>query len=478
MSRPTIHWFRRDLRLQDNPALAAAMERGPVICLYIDPDFSEAGRPLGGASRWWLHHSLVALDASLKKQGSGLIVRSDEPKRVLRELAADSEAEGIFWNRIYEPEQVDADQKIESALRREGLETETFNGSLLYEPGQVLNQSDEPYKVFTPFWRAARRFPAPDTPLRLSDHWARLETGPKPLSIEDLQLLPKIAWDEGLAETWTPGETEARRRAESFVSETIDRYPDGRDRMDLEETSGLSAHLHFGEISPNQIWHIVRQNHGLDDQPAESFLRQLGWREFAHHILIDQPHTPDEPLNESFKNFPWKNRPAQLRRWQRGETGYPIVDAAMRHLWATGTMPNRARMIVASFLTKHLLIPWQKGADWFWDTLVDADLANNTLGWQWTAGCGADAAPYFRIFNPTLQAEKYDPEGDYVRRWVPELADLPDRWLNEPHRAPAEVLKKTAVKPGKDYPHPMVDHAEARDAALEAYQTMKRKAER
>ncbi|MBK8914257.1 MAG: deoxyribodipyrimidine photo-lyase [Phycisphaerales bacterium] len=501
-----IVWFRADLRVADNPALAAAARRGRVLPLYIHAPAEEAAWPPGGATCWWLHHSLLALDESLRRLGAALIVRSGRALPVLRELIRESGADAVYWSRRYEPAAIERDAEVKSALRAEGVSCESYCAALLHEPWDVRTGEGRPYRVFTPFYKAclARGEPAaPElAPTRLRPApaadpatdgsaaalgtsavqiapTARIATA-APDTIAALQLLPRIDWAGGLRESWTPGERGAMAALAQFTNRgAVARYPMERDRPDLDSVSRLSPFLHFGEISPRTAWHTVT---GLRDsadstlrQACDAFLRQLVWREFAHHLLFHYPHTPEAPLREEFAQFPWQSNAAALRAWQRGRTGFPLVDAGMRQLWHTGWMHNRVRMVAASFLVKDLRIHWLEGARWFWDTLVDADLANNTLGWQWTAGCGADAAPYFRIFNPITQGAKFDPDGAYVRRWVPELRDRPLRDLHEPCETgwpPSErLLNGESVS---RYPAAIVDHAVERDAALAAYAQMRR----
>ncbi len=452
MAATTIVWFRHDLRLDDNPALIAAAKRGAVVPVFIWSPEEEAPWEPGAASRWWLHHSLVAVAASLEKAGSPLLIRRGPALATLRKLASETGATHVAWNRRYEPAVVKRDTAVKKALSNDGLSVESFNGGLLYEPMNVATKEGRPYQVFTPFWRALLSRPEPDEPAAAPRKLAPTGTLAS-LSLDSLDLLPRIDWAGTMRKTWSPGEAGAKKRLETFLAKRLTSYGTERDRPDHEGTSALSPHLHFGEISPRRVWHAVREAAG--GRPAakmqgspEVYLRELGWREFAHHLLFHFPHTTDKPLREDYARFPWAKDPVGLRAWHKGRTGYPIVDAGMRQLWATGWMHNRVRMIVASFLVKDLRISWLEGARWFWDTLVDADLAANTLGWQWAAGCGADAAPYFRIFNPTSQGEKFDPDGDYVNRWV----DLE-----------------------RDYPEPIVDHAEARKLALAALATLKKK---
>ena len=374
---------------------------------------------------------------------------------------------------------VKRDTAIKKALAADGLAVESFNGGLLYEPAHVATKEGRPYQVFTPFWRALLAREEPAEPVAAPRKLAPAAKTAAGLSIEDLDLLPTIPWAGTMAKTWSPGEAGARERLDAFVAAGLGGYATGRDRPDRDGTSALSPHLHFGELSPRRAWHAVRTAAGgrpvakLTGGP-ETYLRELGWREFASHLLFHFPHTSDAPLRSDYARFPWARDPVGLRAWQRGQTGFPVVDAGMRQLWATGWMHNRVRMIVASFLVKDLRITWLEGARWFWDTLVDADLAANTLGWQWAAGCGADAAPYFRIFNPTSQGEKFDPDGTYVRTWVPALAKLPTADIHAPAEAEASALAKAGIALGRDYPEPLVDHAEARKLALEALKAVSR----
>jgi deoxyribodipyrimidine photo-lyase len=390
--------------------------------------------------------------------------------RALLSLIRETGATAVYWNRLYDPKIIDRDKAVKNALREAGIEARSFNSSLLHEPWTILTQQEKPYQVFTPFYRACLEIGPPSKP-RPAPRSIRSVAAARSLKIDDLGLMPKIPWYHGIAETWSPGERGARKRLSKFEPRAS-RYKSERDRPDLESTSRLSPHLHFGEISPRQVWWAIRESHA--GSAAEPYLRQLIWREFAHHLLYHFPHTTDQPLRPEFARFPWREDRTLLSAWERGRTGYPIVDAGMRELWHTGWMHNRVRMIVASFLVKDLMIPWQAGARWFWDTLVDADLANNTLGWQWTAGCGADAAPYFRIFNPILQGEKFDPDGTYVKRWVPELARAPARWLHRIFEQDQASLEAVGIQIGRDYPSPLVNHAAARDVALAAYEGIRR----
>lgn len=477
----SVVWFRQDLRLEDNPALLAAVERGgPVVPVFVWAPEEEAPWSPGSASRWWLHQSLTSLDAELQKVGSRLVIRQGTSLSTLRALVRDVGAQAVFWNRRYEPTVVKRDATIATELRADGVTVESFNAALLFEPGEVRTRQGKPFQVFTPFWKACLASPRPPAPRRPPSRLRAPARWPKSLPIVTLELEPRVDWVSGMRAAWIPGSRGAIDRLQRFLSEVLTGYAESRDRPDRMGTSRLSPHLHFGEIGPRQVWHAVgervrRARTAGATRGAETYLRELGWREFAYHLLFHFPHTTDRPLRPEFAAFPWRKNAGSRWAWQRGQTGYPVVDAGMRELWATGWMHNRMRMVVASFLVKDLLLPWYEGAKWFWDTLVDADLANNTFGWQWTAGCGADAAPYFRIFNPVNQGEKYDPKGDYVRRWVPELARLSGKWIHRPWEAPDDVLRDAGVALGRTYPKPIVDHGVARRRALQALTSMKKR---
>ncbi len=474
-----IVWFRRDLRLDDNPALQAALARGlEIVPAFIWSPEEEAPWEPGAATRWWLHHSLEALSADLLARGGSLVLRRGPAIQALMSLVRETGAQAVFWNRVHDPALVERDARIKSDLRAQAVEAHSYNSALLFEPGVVQTRLASPYTVFTPFWRACMEQPEPARPEPAP---ARIKSpgnlpGSNPLG--SLELLPGKDWAGGLRAAWTPGEAGAARLLDAFLAGAVARYGEDRDVPSLPQTSRLSPHLHFGEVSPRRIWHAVRDA-SREATPehrrnADHFLREVGWREFAHHLLFHFPATTEKPLRPQFADFPWKHDEKVIRAWQKGRTGYPIVDAGMRELWTTGWMHNRVRMVVASMLVKHLLTHWSHGARWFWDTLVDADLANNTLGWQWTAGCGADAAPYFRIFNPILQGEKFDAEGAYVRKWCPELSELPNAWIHKPFEAPSAVLAKAGVVLGRNYPEPIVDQKYGRDRALAAYDFIKR----
>lgn len=465
---PIVVWFRKDLRIADNPALRHAADSGrPVICLYI-LDETEGVRPMGAASLWWLDKSLRSLAQDLGGLGNRLILRRGVAARILGEIIERSGATRVLWNRLYDQASVDRDSEIKSRLKDAGIECQSYNAGLLNEPWAVRNGAGQPYRVFTPYWRAARERlgevtvePAPRT-LKAPDHFPRTE------SLDAWGLHPtKPDWSKGF-DLWTPGEAGARERLEAFLAGAVADYAQKRDIPGVEATSRLSPHLHFGEIGPRQVWRAARTAVEAGDAPAaeiDKFLSELGWREFNHAILFNHPTLPTRNFRPEFDGFPWVKDRAAFEAWTRGETGYPIVDAGMRELWATGFMHNRVRMITASFLVKHLLIDWREGEAWFWDTLVDADLANNVGNWQWTAGSGADAAPYFRIFNPITQGEKFDPRGAYVRRWVPELAGVPHEVIHKPWTRALHLPAGAQ----RIYGRPIVDHAKGRERALAAY---------
>lgn len=438
-----IVWFRKDLRLSDNPALYAAAKKGVVLPLYI------LDETLGAASKWWLHHSLLALEES----GVPLILRSGDPEKILAQLLKETKAEAIYWNRCYEPESIKRDIQL-----KKKFPVESFNGSLLHEPWEILNDSEEFYKVYTHYWKKSLKLDKIEKPLpKPQVRWAK---GVRTEKLSSWKLLPTHPnWASKFDSFWEIGEEAAQKKLRSFISTSLKAYGHDRDFPAIVGTSRLSPHLHFGEISPRQIWHAAPH--------ASKFLSEIGWREFSYYLLYHFPKLPTAPFRPEFAKFPWKKNGKALKAWHQGKTGYPIVDAGMRELWSTGWMHNRVRMIVASFLIKDLLQPWQEGAAWFWDTLVDADLANNSASWQWVAGSGADAAPFFRIFNPVLQGKKFDPDGTYIKRWVPELAKVPPKWIHEIWEAPEEIQALA-----KNYPSPIVDHEEARKIALMAFQKL------
>jgi len=478
-AKTAIVWFRNDLRLADNPALTAACQSfGTVVPVFIWAPEEELEWAPGSASRWWLHQSLAKLRDQLVEHGTQLVLRVGPSLKALQQLIQETGAQGVYWNRRYEPAVIRRDTQIKSALRDQGVQVETFNAGLLHEPWTIQNKSRRPFQVFTPFWKACLEAADPEPPLSAPKTLRPLNPTLASLAVAELQLEPVIDWATHMRRAWTPGEAGAATELQRFLNDAFVDYESAREQPGRNGSSRLSPHLHFGEISPRQVVGAMKacgQTQGSKDPSWRSsqFYAEVGWREFAHHLLFHFPDTPQRPLRPEFEHFPWRTEPKLFKSWQRGRTGYPLVDAGMRQLWKTGWMHNRVRMVVASFLVKNLLISWQEGAAWFWDTLVDADLANNTLGWQWTAGCGADAAPFFRVFNPVLQGEKFDPQGDYVRHWIPELARVPNRWIHRPWEAPATDLRASGVELGSTYPEPVVTLFSSRERALEAYRKLK-----
>ena len=476
---PILLWFRRDLRLSDNPALDAAVAVGrPIIPLYILDDTDAGEWTPGGASRWWLHGSLSALASAISSLGNRLILRKGSAASIIEEIQSETGATSIFWNRRYEPWATRRDELIKTALKDKGVEARSFNAGLLREPWNVTTKSGEPYKVFTPFWKALRALGDPDPSRPAPSRIPSPSVFPWSDDLVTWALRPTAPdWAGEMRKAWVPGEEAAHDRLNAFIDSAVFEYRDKRNLPGVSGTSRLSPHLHFGEIGPRQIWHAVTARAFADTGSpmplgVETYLSEIAWREFSYHLLFHFPQLPSQPLRAEFSDFPWADDPAGLSAWQSGSTGYPIVDAGMRELWATGWMHNRVRMITASFLTKDLLIDWRIGEEWFWDTLVDADLASNAASWQWVAGCGADAAPYFRVFNPSLQGTKFDPDGAYVRRWVPELSNLPDDLIHAPWTARPIELSDAGIDLGRTYPMPIVDHAIARNRALERYKRM------
>lgn len=499
----TVLWLRRDLRLADNPALLAAVQSvrrertGTLLPVYVwEPRERRAWAP-GGAARWWLWRSLRDLDGRLRALGSRLLVARGDPVDVIATLARETTAAWVVWAEGLEPDELADDAALEAALRSEGRDAVvTAQRNLLAHPLAGRKKDGGAYAVFTPYWRARLAAGAPDEPLPAPASLPPAPAEPRGLPLDGLEAEAARPWADGFAALWTPGEPAAHARLDAFLDGPLADYAAHRDRPDLDGSSRLSPHLQWGELTARQVWYAVggaleeagtdleasvgppswaeEQAPGLR-RSAGAFLRQLGWREFGHHLLAAHPHTVTQPLNERFARFPWRDDPDARAAWRSGATGYPIIDAAMRSLWITGWLHNRARLLVGSFLVKDLLLPWQDGAAWFWDTLVDADLANNTLGWQWVGGCGADAAPYFRVFNPVTQGSRFDPDAAFVRRWVPELAGLPAKQAQAPWAASPQELAEAGVALGETYPTPVVDHGDARMRALAAYDTVKRR---
>ncbi len=481
---PTILWFRKDLRLADNSALEAAIRAGgPVVPVFIWAPEEAGDWAPGAASRWWLHQALMSLSEEWKVkarilsdtqgQGGGLVLRQGGSLDTLRELIAETGAKRVYWNRRYESPLRELDAEIKRSLREDGMNVESFNSALLNEPHTASTGGGQPYKVYTPYWKKVKDRPLPDLADPDFEQLQLQENSPDSVELDSLGLLPSISWDAGFYEKWDVSEKAALDRLDDFLLEPVKEYATDRDRPDVDGTSCLSPYLHWGQIGPRQIVHKLKETTGLSGKGAQVYLKEIYWREFAYNVLYHFPHTPDKPLREEYASFPWKHDKETLRAWQKGRTGYPIVDAGMRQLWETGWMHNRVRMIVSSLLVKHLLHDWHEGAKWFWDTLVDADLASNTLGWQWSGGCGADAAPYFRVFNPIIQGKKFDPDGNYVRQYVPELKNLDAEFIHTPWEAPSDVLMKAGLSLGQDYPEPIVEHKKGRERALAALDQFK-----
>ncbi|MDD7805170.1 MAG: deoxyribodipyrimidine photo-lyase [Endozoicomonas sp. (ex Botrylloides leachii)] len=466
--RIAIHWFRQDLRLSDNPALTKAAMHDAVLPIYILDDDNAGKHAMGAASRWWLYHSLQALDTSL---GNKLSVYRGNPQTILDDILKHFNVEVVYWNRCYEPWRIQRDTLIKKNLKTRGIAVHTFNGSLLWEPWDIKKNDGTPYKVFTPFYRkGCFNAKAPMAPLAKPDYINYVDD-PDHAGIGALNLLPKTSWDKQLEPHWDIGEEGARKRFKAFIEEGLAFYKDGRNLPAKPYVSRLSPYLHYGEISPNQLWHTVRSID--DDKNIGHFCSELGWREFSYSQLYHNPELPHKNLQSKFDAFPWNENTDHLHAWQTGKTGIPMVDAGMRELWQTGYMHNRIRMIVGSFLVKNLRLQWHHGERWFWDTLIDADLANNSASWQWIAGCGADAAPYFRIFNPVTQGQKFDPDGEYVRQYIPEIARLPNKYLFNPWEAPELILKEAGIELGSTYPSPVVNLKQSRQFALQAFQSLK-----
>ncbi len=477
-AKPAVMWFRNDLRLMDQRALTAAMaEGGPVIPLFVLDDETPGAWRIGGASRWWLHESLTSLAADLAERGSRLILRRGAAREVVPKFAREVGATTVFCSRAYEPWAGGLETDLKAALEQDGIALKRYAGALLFDPDAVKTQTGGPFRVYTPFWRAVTAKEGPRTPVPAPKTIAAPRDWPKSDALKSWALTPlKPDWAGGLRAAWSPGEAGAHARLKTFLSNALPDYTENRNRPDVVGTSRLSPHLHFGEISPAMCWNaakVAAARASDREKGLETFLKELVWREFSYHLLWHFPTLPEAPFRPEFAAFPWERNKRALAAWQRGQTGIPIVDAGMRELWATGWMHNRVRMIVASFLVKNLLIPWQEGEAWFWDTLVDADLAANAASWQWVAGSGADAAPYFRIFNPVRQGQTFDAAGGYVRRWVPEIAKLDDAHLHAPWDADLATLRAAGVVLGSTYPRPIADLSETRARALAAFKTLK-----
>lgn len=459
---PSIVWFRNDLRVTDQPALVAACEKkAPILCVYIFEPKEHGLWQLGEGSRFWLYNSLKSLSDEIKKLGGHLIIREGDAASILMDMVQKTHAQDVFWNHLYEPALIKRDAKIRSLLEDSGVQIHSFHGNLLFDPKRVLALHGKPYRQFMPFKNCVLKNLKKEAPLavpKIKFYAGKMES----LPLTKTSLYPPSKWSREWEKYWKVGTKEAHHKLKGFVQSKMSSYEKRRDFPFVRGTSFLSPHLHFGEISPREIW--------FASKGSKAFQNELLWREFAHHMLLAFPHTPIESLKEEFKKFPWKKDHKLLKSWQEGMTGYPYIDAGMRQLLHTGWMHNRVRMAVASFLVKDLMLPWQEGAKWFWEMLVDADLANNTLNWQWSAGCGSDSAPFFRVFNPIEQGKKFDPQGKYVKEFVPELKDLPAEYLHAPWTAPKEVLKKAHVQLGKNYPYPICNHEEARKSALKAFQ--------
>lgn len=473
-TKKIIVWFRQDLRITDNPALSLAADNGSIIPVFILDDDAPAEAVLGGASKWWLHQSLLSLSKSLSNK---LIIRRGNPLSILSDIAEEFSADSVVWNRLYEPWQRSRDENIKTELKKNNINAKSLNGSLLWEPMSVLKKDETPYKVFTPYYRKgcltrqAPRFPL--TKPAQMDIAEGVEFSNDALL--SLELIPKIEWYKEIEAQWEPGEEGAANRLQRFINDAATSYQDARNLPAVKGTSLLSPHLHFGEVSPNQAWYAIQGafENAFDNKDLDVYLSELGWREFSYYLLFHWPEIQHKNFNAKFDHFSWRSSADDLQAWQFGNTGVPIIDAGMRELYQTGYMHNRIRMVVGSFLVKNLLIDWREGERWFWDTLLDADMASNSSGWQWVAGSGADAAPYFRVFNPILQGEKFDKEGEYVKQYCPELKKLPKKFIHKPWEAPAEILKACGVELGKEYPKPIVDLKESRKRALDAFAQLK-----
>lgn len=474
-----VVWLRKDLRLEDHAGFAHAIEHGYQIIPIFIWDKAEHRWQDGSASQWWLHHALVDLQEQIEELGGKLMTHRLENSEdaagrgkffaevvdIFREYGADV----ICWGRRYEPEIIERDKRLKSYLTEQGYEVKSFNTHLLLEPHTIQNKSGSHFKVFTPYWKHCLTHSIDPVTEITTEEWSQVRwtEDQSASSIDGLKLLPEIPWDKDFYQYWKPTRGAGLERLAEMVESKANRYDGARDIPSIDGTSQLSPYLQWGQISAREIYHAFGKSY--NDTVEKGYLRQLFWREFSYHLLFHAPHSPERPLRPEYESFPWEKNEQYLKAWQKGETGFPIVDAGMRQLWQTGWMHNRVRMIVGSLLVKHLLQDWREGASWFWDTLVDADLANNTMGWQWIGGCGADASPYFRIFNPIIQGEKFDPDGKYVREFCPELNDVPDKYLHKPWEMPELELIAAGVVLGKTYPQPIISHEKGREKALKAY---------
>lgn len=481
LGMPVIVWFRQDLRIWDNPALShAVLSNQPILPIYIiEDEHTQNPWPISGAQKWWLHHSLLSLKKDLSEKGLNLTLCKGNSLELIPEIIKKTKSTGLYYNRCYEPFLLQQEVELKNSLAKldSNFNINNFKANLLLEPWEIKNNQGSYFKVYTPFWRRVYQHLTSHPPVvlkKLPKHipGATLEH-PCVQQIADLKLLPTHPdWATSFGAVWQPGEAGAHARLKLFLEEGLAYYAEGRDIPSKAYTSGLSPHLHFGEISPGMIWEKLITNKNTKN--AEKFLSELVWREFAYSLLYHYQDLPTQNFKSEFDSFVWQPNENNLKAWQKGLTGYPIVDAGMRQLWQTGIMHNRVRMITASFLIKHLLIDWREGQKWFSNTLVDADVANNAASWQWVAGSGADAAPYFRIFNPILQGEKFDPEGEYIKTWLPELAHLSPKYIHHPWDAPDLELAKAKIYLGKNYPRPIIDHNFARKRALDAYAKTKK----
>lgn len=470
----SIVWFRQDLRIDDNPALFEAAKNANILPVYILDDKNSKDWKLGGASRVWLYHSLSSLNESLN---NNLVFLSGDPLKLIPELVKLINANSVYWNRCYEPWRIQRDKKLKENLNNLDIKIKSYNGSLLWEPWTVTKLDGSPYKVFSPFYKngcLSKEDHIRDLyPIDKSINFCKKPLFEQIKTLDELSLLPDVSWHNDIIKNWNIGEKGAQKKIKQVVSRELKNYKKGRDFPSLETTSELSPHIHFGEISPHQIWFELKEANIKNKDDLHHYQSELGWREFSYYLLFHWPTLPKIPFQKKFEKFKWLEDNQGLLSWQKGETGYPIIDAGMRQLWQTGFMHNRVRMIVASFLVKNQLIDWRQGQNWFWDTLFDADLASNSASWQWVAGSGADAAPYFRIFNPLLQSEKFDPDGEYIIKYVPELSSLPNKYRHKPWLAPKDVLDESQFSLGEDYPRPILDLKFTRDRALLALKNLK-----